>query len=291
MATVILLLIKISIVLSVFAIGLNAKLSDTTYFLTRPVQLLKALISINVLMPVLAVLISLTFDLNPAVKIALIVLAVSPVPPIFPNKALKAGGREDYTIGLLVSTAILSVVCIPITIALLQQLVPVEISISVVAILKLVLSTVLLPLLVGILFRVVSSKVADRIARPVGIISMVILVVSVIPVIFISARAVLTIVGDGTLLALGAFAIVGLIVGHLCGGPEPENRPVLALATASRHPAIALAIAHTNFPNQKLVAPCVLVYLILSAILAAPYLNWTKRSKPQAAGNQKHVEV
>jgi hypothetical protein len=54
---------------------------------------------------------------------------------------------------------------------------------------------------------------------------------------------------------------------------------------------VALAIGHVNFPNQKLAGALVLVYLVLSTILAAPYLNWTKKSQATARTSEKHVEA
>ena len=64
------LLINISIMLSVIAIGLRATFKDTTHLLHRPALLARALLSMNVVMPAVAVLIALTFNLNPAVKIS-----------------------------------------------------------------------------------------------------------------------------------------------------------------------------------------------------------------------------
>jgi BASS family bile acid:Na+ symporter len=84
------------------------------------------------------------------------------------------------------------------------------------------------------------------------------------------------------------FAFIGIVIGHFLGGPEMENRPVLALATATRHPAIALAIANVNFPDQKQSAPAVLLYLLVSAILAVPYLNWIK-TKVSTPSHKKQV--
>jgi bile acid:Na+ symporter, BASS family len=49
---------------------------------------------------------------------------------------------------------------------------------------------------------------------------------------------------------------------------------VLALATSSRHPGVALAIASTNFPDQKLVLPAVFLFMIAGAILSIPYVKW-----------------
>jgi bile acid:Na+ symporter, BASS family len=46
-----------------------------------------------------------------------------------------------------------------------------------------------------------------------------------------------------------------------------------------RHPAIAIAIAQANYPDQKLAPAAILLYVLVSVIAAAPYLRWTKRSR------------
>jgi bile acid:Na+ symporter, BASS family len=60
----------------------------------------------------------------------------------------------------------------------------------------------------------------------------------------------------------------------LLGGPNVSDRTVLSLSTASRHPGIAMAIASTNFPNQKLFLPAILLYLIVNALLSWVFLTW-----------------
>ncbi len=279
LATLIPLLIKISITLSVFAIGLKASFADATYLFRRPALLARVLFSMNVIMPLFAVLVGLSFELPPPVEIALIALSVSPIPPILPNKALKAGGEENYTIGLLVATALLSIVLVPLTMEFFERVSGITMQMRAREVAFLVLTTVLLPLIVGMSVRVLWPHFADRRAKVIGLVAMVLLVLCCLPILFTSVRAILTLIGDGTLFALAAFAIVGLIAGHLLGGPEPGDRPVLALSTSARHPAVAVAIAHANFPGQKLAGAVVLIYLILSVILAAPYLNWVKRSR------------
>ena len=90
----ILLVLKISIFLSVLALGLKASFADATFFLQRPREIGRAFLAMNLLMPVVAFLLAVTLDLNPAVKIALVTVSVSPVPPVFPKKALKIGCKE-----------------------------------------------------------------------------------------------------------------------------------------------------------------------------------------------------
>ena len=54
MTAAILLGLKASIILSVFAIGLKATVADATSLFRRPGHLLRAFVSMNVLMPMMA---------------------------------------------------------------------------------------------------------------------------------------------------------------------------------------------------------------------------------------------
>ena len=103
------------------------------------------------------------------------------------------------------------------------------------------------------------------------------MVAAVLPILFAAKSAIWALVGNGTLLAIAAFVVVGLAVGHWLGGPDPQSGTALALATAARHPAMALTIATTNFPDQPAVAPAILIYLIFGTVIAIPYLKWRER--------------
>jgi BASS family bile acid:Na+ symporter len=222
----------------------------------------------NVVMPLFALLMVLNFRLDPAVTIALVALSVSPVPPFFPKTALKAGGEENYTVGLLVAVGLLAIIVVPVTMAIFQRVVYVPLQMPVRDVAVLVLRTIVVPLLAGIAIRAFAPAFAGRTAKPIGTLATVLLVLSVLAVLFGSARAMLSLIGNGTILACVAFALVGLIVGYLFGGPDKEKRRVLSLATAARHPGMAAAIAHINFPDQKLALPAIALYLIVSGILS-----------------------
>jgi BASS family bile acid:Na+ symporter len=136
--------------------------------------------------------------------------------------------------------------------------------------------------------RRVTPRIAERMAQPISLVATVLLVASILPILFTAWPAMVSLVGNGTIVALGAFTLAGLIAGHLLGGSDPDDCTVLALATASRHPGVALAIASANFPGQKLVAAALLLYLIVSAIVSIPYLIWRRR---QQAGMASAVET
>ena len=64
-------------------------------------------------------------------------------------------------------------------------------------------------------------------------------------------------------------AVAGLGIGHLCGGPARKNRRVLAMATATRHPALAIALASMASPNDERLAGGVIALTVTAAVAAA----------------------
>jgi len=285
--TLIPLALKASVLLNVFAIGLRASLQDATYLFRRPGQLVRGLLAMNVLMPLFAVALAFLFDLNPAVKIALVALSVSPIPPVLPKKMMKAGGTESYSIGLLVAVGLLAILFVPVAIQILQRVFEVPLQMSMASIAVLILRTVLLPLAFGILTHSFVPALAERLAKPISQIGSVGLLVCGVSILFTAAPHILALIGSGTLIALAAFMLVGLAVGHWLGGPETENRTALAFSSASRHPGIAIAMAHANFPQQKLAMAAVLLYRLINAVVSVLYHVWTKRRRAAAVSAVK----
>ena len=277
-------MLKASILLIVLAIGLRASLQDATYLFRRPGRLLRALLAINVLMPFFAVAIALLFDLNRAVEIALVALAVSPIPPLLPKKMLKAGGSESYVIGLMIAMGLLAIIFVPLAMEILEQVFNVPLKMTFASIAVLVFTTLMLPLGVGITLHTLIPALAERLTKPISVIASIGLLGCVVAILFAAAPAIWTLIGNGTVLALAAFVVFGLAVGHALGGPGPEHRTSLAIATASRHPGIAIALAHANFPEQRLAMAAVLLYLLVNALVSVPYHFWIKRQVPDVAG-------
>ena len=271
------LLLKTSIALTVVTFGLRATPGDATSLLRDPARLGRSMAAVVVLMPLFAIALALLFDLHPAVKIALVALAVSPVPPLVPKKVLKAGGDATYMIGLLVAASVLSIVTIPVAMEVLQRAFAVPLAMPAGAIALLVVTSVLAPLALGIAIRRFAPTFAQRVAGPVALVATIMLAVGVLPILLKAVPVAVSLIGNGTLLALVAFVVVAIAAGHLLGGPRPDERTVLAVATASRHPAVAMAIAHANFPDQRMVAAAVVLYLLVGGVLSALYLKWSAR--------------
>jgi len=281
----ILIVLKASIILTVFSIGLRATPADAGYLFKRPVELFRAIFTMNVIMPAVALALALLLNIPPAVKIALVVLAVSPTPPIFPKKAFKAGGSENYVIGLVTASAALSVVVIPLSMEVIRKVIDRPLATASREVAMLAGMSILLPLLVGIALAHFAPGLVKRIVHSVEVGSTALLVLCILPILFVVSRPMWSLVTDGSLLSMAAFAAIGLVLGHNAGHRDPRNRPVLALATISRHPGIAVAIAHINFPDQKLAIAAVLLYLVINVIASALYLNWVR---PHHADDAPH---
>jgi BASS family bile acid:Na+ symporter len=272
------LAINASMFLVVFALGLRSKLDDVTYLTRHPRLFFRSILAMNVVMLLFAIGVIMLFDPPAPVKIALVALAVSPVPPVLPGKQFQAGGSAGYTIGLLSGAAIVSIVFVPLVIEAIGRVFGVDMHEPIGKIASVVLISIVIPLAAGIVLRHFAPEFAERIASPISMVATVLLVIAVIPVLVIAAPTFWTLVGDGVLASLVAFTLVGIAVGHFLGGPDPHNRAVLALATGTRHPGIAIAIASINFPNQKAVLSVVLFHLIIGAIVSLPYVQRHKRA-------------
>ena len=258
----------------VFAAGLGATVRDSTYAFRRPARLARMLAAMYLAMPALAVAAALAFDLKPAVKLALVALALSPVPAVLPGKALSAGSAGDY-IGLLLAASLMAVPLVPLGTALCAYLFAVPLTVPASQVALQMLAGVLLPFALGMGVRQIAPAAAMRIAKPIALCATLLLVAGAIGPAVDAWRGYPALIGGGTLLALAAFTAAGLAAGHLLGGPDADERTLLALATATRHPGIAITLAHATVPDATLPTVAVILYLILGWLFWFPYVRWT----------------
>ncbi len=275
---VVMLATQASIIATVFAIGLQATPRDVFSVFRRPGNLVRALLSMFVAMPILAVVLAKAFEFRIEVEIALVALSISPIPPLLPKKDRNAGGDLSYAIGLMVTVALLSIVIVPLALRVLDPLFANALTIGPIVIAKIVLTAAVLPILAGMAVRSALPVLGDRLATPMLLVATVLLIVCALAIIGASAGAIRTLLGGGTVLAMITFVVVGLVVGHLAGGGTPNDRVVLALATACRHPGIAITLGVANYPDQRLVPAAIMIYLIVSAIVCLAYIAWQKKN-------------
>ena len=265
--------LQLSIVCTVFGFGLKATPRDLVYLFRQPGLLFRSLLSVFVVMPIVALGMTTMVDFRRGAEIALMALSISPVPPLLPNREMKAGGQESYGLALMATLALVSIVAVPLAAAILHRVFDVPLNADAAGIARVALVMAVLPLLAGVAVRAYMPAVADRIERPVSVVAKVLLPVTVLLLLAGTWRMVATAVGGGAVVAMVVFVAIGLIVGDFLGGPNPEDAIVLALSTACRHPAIALSVAAANSPDEQAVGP-ILLYLIVNFIVGMAYLKW-----------------
>jgi len=265
------LALKVSILIQVFAIGLGTRWSDATYLFTRPRLLLNSILARNIAVPIIAVLLIKAFALHGGVvAITLAVLSVTPVPPLLPKSQLKRGARSEYVLGLMVSQSLLAIVLVPLTVTLMDWALGAQAHFGPGGVAALVVQMILIPLAVGML----ASKLVPQLsslAPHLMVVGTVLLIAGSIPLLALGWKAFGAFAGGGGFLATAIFVAAGTVVGYFLGGPRAEDRSTLAVSASSRHPGLALAIAHANFPQETvLVAGAVVIYLIVRTLALIP---------------------
>jgi len=232
----VLLVLQASVLLTVFGFGLQSTVHELTYLLRRPGLLARTLFAMFVVMPIFAVVLVRMFDLRPAFEIALVALAISPVPPLLPRKEGKAGGQSAFALGLVAAVSLLAIAVVPLSLAILGRLSTRPLQMPPEAVAKVVVVMTLLPLVAGAIVRAIVPAIADRLEKPVRVVATAMLTGGAAALLIAALPAIAELTDGGTLLALTAFVVTGLATGHFLGGPRPDDAIVLALSTPSRHP-------------------------------------------------------
>jgi BASS family bile acid:Na+ symporter len=268
--------IVISVMLIVIALGLRYALADAAYLLNRPSLLARSVLAMNVIMPLIAVWLVSSFAFKTPVKVALVALAISPLPPFLPAKRLNLTSH-GYIYGIVVAAAVCSVVLVPLTTSLLSAHFNTQ-HVAALKVFLVVVITVLAPLFIGLFVQRIRPTRAPALAAILYKAGMGLLLLACIPLLILQWPTIRSLLGDGTLVAAIILSALGLAVGHLFGGPAPEDRTVLALATASRHPGVALVAGiSASAQAPQLVTAAVLLAFVVSVIVSVPYTAWRKR--------------
>ncbi|GGD33668.1 hypothetical protein [Pseudoxanthomonas indica] len=271
------LVIVISVVLSAMALAMRASAEQMLYLLSRPAVALRAAISLYVVVPVIASLAILLVDPRPGVALALLVLSLAPVPPLLPKKQLKSGGDGAYILGLLVFAALASLLLMPLGLPLLTSLFGHNLQVPTAPIAKTLAITVAGPMLLGLIAQKALGPRADRVAYLIAKAGFVLLVVGSVLAVAMLAPALWRLIGGGTLLVMLLVIVAALAAGYLLGGPTRSTRTALALASATRHPGVAIGVIGSSLPEAKLAALAVLIYVLLNVVVGIPFVMAARR--------------
>lgn len=265
-----------------FDIGLGVVPGEFLWLWKRPALMLKALFAVLVAVPAIAMLVARLLELPRTAAAGLLVMAISPGAPVALQRSLSSGGHHSFAPGLQVTIALLAVVSMPASIAVLDVIYAGSASIGPMQLMKQVFVAQLLPLGLGVVVGRSSPSKAGWLKPRLDRVWKVLL----------SMVGILAILGfwgamveAGPRVAVAAFltTVGALAVGHAVGGPDPSTRTAVAISSSARNPGLALLVVAVNAApfGAKIT---VLSYIVVSAVTILPYMFWRRRRANGPAG-------
>jgi BASS family bile acid:Na+ symporter len=253
------------------ATGLRAAAVDPLWLFKRPSLLLRSLLAVLVLVP------AATFALLEVMRPSMVleagllvaILAVGIGPPAVFKHTSQDNAHLAYEVEMNVVLLALAIAYIPATLAVLGAYFQRELHLNASMVARLVLTRSLVPLLAGVLLARFVPKIAGPLGRIAAPVIQVVLLVVILVALFATWRGLFAMGPHGWLIC-AAVAAGAVVIGHLCGGPDPAERRVLAILSAMRFPGLALLIASV-LPNGRTVIPVVLAYVLCSVVCLAIY--------------------
>lgn len=250
--------VLVFVIASMFSMGLSLKIAQIMEPLKSGRLVIMALVGNFILVPLVAVLITLVLDLDQSVEIGLILLATAAGAPFLPKLAQAAKGSTAFSVGLMVLLMVVTIVYLPIVLPLLLggsvQVNPWDIAQSLIVLM-------LIPLIIGLFINGRYEETAVKIQPTFGMASNIALLVLVVLGLVLNFSSMIALVGTFGILAGIIFIVLSLVIGFLLGGSQGDIKSVMALGTAQRNISAALVVGAQNFDSD------VITYLMVVAVI------------------------
>lgn len=198
------------------------------------------------------------------IAIGMVLLGAAPFAPVVPVFARMARADLALAAGLTALFPFVSVFLTPLICEWSLKAVPGAESLhfSFLMILGVLVSTITLPLTLGVLVRQRWPGFANRVLRPVEIVSEAAGAVSLAFVTVVEFQNIMH-TGWKPLLAMALVSEVALLLGYWLSGPIRAIRRVTGLGTSNRNIALAILVAVGSFPGTPIVGAVVANGLLL----------------------------
>jgi len=253
------------VVSSMLAVGVNLTVAQILAPLRNYRIVFSALLANFVLMPAMAWALARLLRLDEPLGIALLLLGAAGGAPFLPKLVGIAKGNVAFAVGLMVLLLLLTIGYMPVVLPLLLE----GVSVEPMKIARSLLPLMLLPLGAGLVLRARFCDTADRIRMPLNRISSLSLALLFVLLLVTNFKNVIALFGTRGMLASILFLFGGAGIGWLLGGPDAGARGVMALGTAQRNLAAALAVAGQNF-NDPQVLVMVVVVGVVGLLIVTP---------------------
>ncbi|MBM5815559.1 MAG: transporter [Cyanobacteria bacterium K_Offshore_surface_m2_239] len=278
-----LLLIKISLISLMIALGLQLRPHQLMAQQRRPWLVLRVVLGSCVLVPLVALLLlklPWALQLSPGARLGIALMALSPSAPLTLRKAGAKGGDANLAAVLQVVAALLAVVSIPLLSDLFRAVFqvrgwdlrpgPVALQVGLVQV---------LPLSVGLLLGRWKPELGARWAAPMQSIALGInlTVVGIILVQVLPKLSAFLARNPLVIPAMAAMTAAALALGYGLGGADRNERLTCAVVTSMRNPGLALLFAASHGSTVPGLKLAIVTYLLVTLLGSIPFLRWANR--------------
>lgn len=283
------LLAAVTLIEMMATLGLGVNALDVLAVGKRWELLVRALLANYILVPAAAVGLVLLFRAGPMVAAGILIAAVCPGAPYAPPFTAMAKGNVTVAVGLMVLLAASSAILAPL---LLGGLIPVvagsaAVKINVLKMIGTLLGAQLLPLCLGLWVRHSHARVADRLRKPAGVLSLS-LNLLVLTLILGSQFRTLS-----EIHLRGYFGMLCLVLASLAAGwvvtkrGQEETARSMILTTSVRNVGVGLVIVTASFPGTPAITSATAYAIVQTVAIALFALAWGHHSPRVQFAEQK----
>jgi bile acid:Na+ symporter, BASS family len=274
------------ILTTMFGAGLQVDLDHLSATLRKYGLLARALLANFVLVPIFAIVLVRAFHVDEGFAIGLVLMAMAPGVPFLANSAGRDGGGSlSFALTIAFCFAALSVVTIPVTIALALPSgeaahVPIAQFLTTLVVFQLA------PLFAGALVGPrLSVPVMEKLAKSSHFVFLGATLAFVILLFPTLTGSVAQVYGNGHIYIIAGVCIFSLLAGWLLGGPDERYRRTLSIATLIRNVGLCLLIGTDKAFAHTLVVPTILTYLLVSFAFSVPVRVLFRRTKSRVSAH------
>jgi BASS family bile acid:Na+ symporter len=272
--------LPIALGIIMLGLGLGLTLADFRRVVAYPKPALIALVCQALLLPVLCLGIVVALDLPPALAVGMMLLAASPGGTTANLYSHLFGGHVALNVTLTAVNSVLAVVTLPIVVNLSASYFlegASSIGLQFDKVLQ-VFAIVLVPVAIGMALRARFPQLADRLARPVKILSVVVLV-AVIAGTLLKERDNIV----DYIVAVGAAVVIFNVVSLAGVGRRESIAAGMEIGIHNSTLAITIAVSPALLNNTEMAIPAAVYGIVMFFTAAAFGYLVTRRKEPAPA--------
>jgi predicted Na+-dependent transporter len=243
------------VVTSMLAMGLSLTMAQILAPLRNPRLVLAVLAANFILVPALAYAIGSVLALSDGLMFGLLLVSTAAGAPFLPRLAQLARRDVAFSVGLMTLLVVTTIFYMPLVLPLLMH----GVTVNPWEIARTLILLMFLPLTTGLLISARYRETAESWVPYLTKVSNIALVSLLVAGLIANLSAIMEIIGINGILAALLFLLSCFAAGFLLGGQQDAIRPVVALGTAQRNLAAALAVATANFAQDPAVIVMILV--------------------------------